>query len=163
MIDLAIKPTYKPNKDKQKEIFSHGTRIVLGCSGLGGVWGNQDFSESVDVILMALEAGIGSFDAAPSYNKAEHFLGQALKQWKGQKPYISTKVGRLFSERADEYDLDYTKDGMRKSLETSLERLGLESIDLLFLHEPQLVTAQQKDEIVDTLASFKRERDRNFL
>ncbi|OHX66615.1 aldo/keto reductase [Flammeovirga pacifica] len=155
MINTLLKPTYLADVYKDHHSFSHGTRMVLGTSGLGGVWGPVDETESVDLILYALENNILSLDTAPSYNRAEEFVGKALKQWKGEKPFISTKIGRLFAEKADEFHLDYSRDAMLRSIETSLERLGVDAVDILFLHEPHMLPYDKKDDIIETLSLIK--------
>lgn len=143
-------PTYLDDIERTG-FFPKGGRIVCGTSGLGGVWGEINPHESVDAILFALEAGVRAFDTAPSYSNAEQYLGIALRQWKGEKPFISTKVGRLKGQTAFDFSLDYSNQGMIKSLENSLKVLGLEKIDLLFLHEPQSVPVEEIDRIVDCL------------
>ncbi|MEM6641417.1 MAG: aldo/keto reductase [Bacteroidota bacterium] len=150
------KPTYIDDYATSKA-FDGQSRLVYGTSGLGGVWGAVQEQESVNAVLYALENGISVFDTAPSYANAELYLGKALKQWTGAKPFISTKVGRLRGEDAFEVKLDYSKEAMTKSLENSLEVLGLEQIDLLFLHEPQLVPMGQIESILDTLEDFKQQ------
>ncbi len=151
-----MKPTFKTDIRHEKN-FKKGSRLVYGTSGLGGVWGEVDEKESVGCLLYALEHGIMSYDSAPSYNRAEEFLGKALAQWKGEKPFVSTKVGRLPAEKADECYVDYSAATMRQSVERSLKCLGVEQIDLLFLHEPHLVPLEQMDDIMETLTSFKEE------
>ncbi|PWJ37915.1 aldo/keto reductase [Sediminitomix flava] len=157
MISTIAKPTYQADVYQESKLFSHGTRLVLGTSGLGGVWGEVDEDESVGCILYALEHGILSLDTAPSYNRSQEFVGKALKQWDGEKPYISTKIGRLFAEKADDFNLDYSRDGMLRSMENSLETLGVDQVDLLFLHEPHLTPIAQKDEILETLNFIKEQ------
>jgi aryl-alcohol dehydrogenase-like predicted oxidoreductase len=149
-----MKPTYK-NNIYESEFAAHGSRLVYGTSGLGGVWGEVDASESVDCLLYAFENGISSLDTSPSYSNSELYVGKALAQWQGERPYISTKVGRLQSASAFDAALDYSPEGMRKSVLRSLDLLGVESVDLLFLHEPQWVPLDKIDEILDTLQSFK--------
>lgn len=135
--------------------FGGTSRLVYGTSGLGGVWGAVQESESIDALLYALENGISVFDTAPAYANAELYLGKALRQWQGKKPFISTKVGRLKGEDAFEIKLDYSKDAMTRSLENSLETLGIDQIDLLFLHEPHLTPVKDIESILDTLKGFK--------
>ncbi|WP_109830992.1 aldo/keto reductase [Reichenbachiella versicolor] len=148
------RPTYI--EDYQiSEAFDGGSRLVYGTSGLGGVWGKVDAGESVEALLYAFENGISVLDTAPSYANSEIYVGQALKQWKGEKPFVSTKIGRLKGKDAFEIKLDYSEEGMKNSLDNSLETLGLESIDLLFLHEPQLVPSDQIERAIDTLKEFK--------
>ena len=115
------------------------SRCVLGTTGLGGVWGKIDPTESIKAILMALANGITCIDTAPAYGDAESFVGIALNEWEGQKPLISTKIGRLKSYSATEGVYDYSNDGMEKSVENSLKALGVSDFDILFLHEPDAI------------------------
>jgi len=149
-------PNYK--KDIYQSDFSaNGSRLVYGTSGLGGVWGEIDEKESVDCLIYAFENGINSIDTAPSYSNSEKIVGNALKQWKGEMPFISTKVGRLQSASAFEAKLDYSVQGMKDSVNRSLDLLGVNSVDLLFLHEPQWAPLNRIDEVIDTLQYFKSE------
>ncbi len=151
-----MKPTYKKNI-YESEFSAKGSRLVYGTSGLGGVWGEVDAQESIDCLLYAFENGISSLDTSPSYSNSELYVGKALQQWKGNRPFISTKVGRLQSASAFDASLDYSPEGMKKSVLRSLDLLGVESVDLLFLHEPQWAPLDKIDEILDTLQSFKAE------
>ncbi|MCG8391368.1 MAG: aldo/keto reductase [Cytophagales bacterium] len=149
-------PTYQADY-KTSRAFGHGTRLVLGTSGLGGVWGEVNLQESEEAILYALENRASAFDTAPSYADAEWVLGRALKQWKGDRPFISTKVGRLRAETAHDFKLDYSSEGIRRSLDHSLNALEVEKIDLLFLHEPQWVDAADIPRILELMQSFVEE------
>lgn len=153
---MELTPTYKADIYKS-DFPAYGSRLVYGTSGLGGVWGVVDEQESIDCIIYALENGISSFDTSPSYGNAEVYLGKALTKWMGEKPFVSTKVGRLKADTAFDAKLDYSPKGMRESLKRSLDLLGLEKINLLFLHEPQWVPLQEIDQILETLLSFKEE------
>ncbi len=147
-------PTYYEDIYRSK-FPAHGSRLVFGTSGLGGVWGEVAEQESIDCILFALENDITSFDTAPSYSDAELYLGKALQQWKGMKPFVSTKVGRKKADSAFDAQLDYSRQGMTDSVKRSLDLLGLDKVDLLFLHEPQWVPIDRIEEILDTLLSLK--------
>tara|TARA_Y100000813_G_scaffold141682_1_gene102951 strand:- start:118 stop:1065 length:948 start_codon:yes stop_codon:yes gene_type:complete len=153
----SIKPTYITRDYKKSKFFNNKSRLVLGCSGLGGVWRPIEEKNAVGTLMYALENGVRVFDTAPSYNKSQIFLGKALKQWQGEKPFISTKVGRLKAETAEDTIVDYSTKSMKASLYESLEVLGLDTIDLLFLHEPHLVPLDKMDEIMECLQSFKKE------
>ena len=153
----SIKPTYITGDYKKSRFFDNKSRLVLGCSGLGGVWRPIEEKNAVGTLMYALENGVRVFDTAPSYNKSQIFLGKALKQWQGEKPFISTKVGRLRAETAEDTIVDYSTKSMKASLYESLEVLGLDTIDLLFLHEPHLVPLDKMDEIMECLQSFKKE------
>lgn len=150
-----MKPTYIKGDYTKSPAFNNGTRLVYGTSGLGGVWGKVDQTDSIDALLYAFENGISALDTAPSYANAEYYVGLALREWTGTKPFVSTKIGRLKGKDAFETKLDYTTDGMKRSLDNSLKTLGLTTIDLLFLHEPQLVPLNKIEEVITTLKDFK--------
>lgn len=156
------KPSFLKDIFSSNALFTHGSRLVCGTSGLGGVWGKVDEKESVDSILYMLGQGITSLDTAPSYHLAEKIAGQAVRQWKGEI-FISTKVGRLPARRADECYVDYSPAAMRDSLNRSLDLLGREKVDLLFLHEPHLVPVEKMPEILETLTSFREEGKTDLL
>ncbi|WP_449439677.1 aldo/keto reductase [Pedobacter steynii] len=107
-------------------------KLILGTAGLGGIWGKIDAKESIATILSALEQGITAIDTAPAYGDAEELIGTALSLWSGQKPLISTKVGRLKGYRVDDAKYDYTVEGMKKSMENSLKTLNVPIVDVLF-------------------------------
>ncbi|HVS96737.1 MAG TPA: aldo/keto reductase, partial [Puia sp.] len=151
---LRLLPTYKQDTFSS-DFPGYGSRLVCGTSGLGGIWGTVDEQESIDCMLYALENGITSFDTSPSYSNAEKLLGKALAQWKGARPFVSTKVGRLQADSAFDARLDYSPGGMRESILRSLDLLGVGYVDLLFLHEPQWVPIARMGEILETLLSFR--------
>lgn len=151
-----MKPTYIDNFSTS-EAFENESRLVYGTSALGGVWGEVNPEESVKALLYAFENGISVLDTSPSYANSELYVGMALKEWDGPKPFVSTKVGRLKGEDAFDTKLDYSKDGMRRSVENSLKTLGLDALDLLFLHEPDLVPENQIESAIETLLEFKEE------
>ena len=154
---MISKPTYIKDDYSKSSFFNQQSRLVCGCSGLGGVWRPIEEKDALGIILFALENGISVFDTAPSYNKSQEFLGKALKLWSGEKPIISTKVGRLRAQDADDCIVDYSPETMKKSVYESLKVIGIDSIDILFLHEPHLVPVHKMDEIMDCLNGFKKE------
>ncbi|MCG2462242.1 aldo/keto reductase [Flavobacteriaceae bacterium F89] len=132
-------------------------RVTLGTAGLGGTWRAVDLQQSVDTILYALDQGITHFDMAPAYMDAELVVGRALKQWKGENLFLSTKIGKRRG-RADQKGLnDYKIDSIKSSLNTSLERLERDYVDLLFLHEPDQIPRELIHSVIDTLLSFKKQ------
>ena len=118
-------------------------RLALGTAGLGGIWGPVDEGESIATILYGLEQGIDVLDTAPCYQQAECYVGKALRQWRGKRPIVSTKVGRF----ADSHD--YSPAAIRQSVKRSLDIVGLDCIDLLFVHEPEFVPAAQRTALID--------------
>lgn len=151
-----MRPAYIDNY-QHSTFFDNGSRLVYGTSGLGGVWGTVDPSESIDALLYAFDNGISVLDTAPSYSMAETYVGEALKRWSGPRPFISTKVGRLRADDAHTTITDYSVEGMKKSFHNSLTTLGVDKVDLLFLHEPQLVPLSHMEQILQTLNEFKAE------
>lgn len=132
-------------------------RLVLGTAALGGVWGKVDPHQSVLTILSALESGITAIDTAPAYGDAESYLGKALRQWSGRMPVISSKVGRLKSYAADKAYYDFTDKAMAESLENSLRTIGISSLDILFLHDPQAIPEAAGERIIARLIKFKEQ------
>jgi len=143
--------------DQSAQTATAKERLVLGTAGLGGVWGAVDEQESVNTILYALEKGITHIDTAASYGEAERLMGMALRQWKGKKPVISTKASRLKSDSAFDFKLDFSPVGLVRTVSNSLTLLGLDHIDLLLLHEPQLIPAADIQPAVDTLIQLQEE------
>jgi len=135
------------------KLFSH---CVLGTAGLGGVWGKVNKVESVKAILIALDKGISCIDTAPAYGDAEEFIGTALRQWGGPMPILSTKVGRLKTYAADQGVYDYSADGMERSVTNSLETLGVQAVDILFLHEPLAIPEGEIENVFTQLLKFKK-------
>ena len=113
---MSTKPTYIKGDYKKSSFFNNQSRLVVGCSGLGGVWRPIEEKDAVETLMYALENGVSVFDTAPSYNKSQQYLGKALKQWTGKKSFISTKVGRLKADKAEDCIVDYSPETMRKSV-----------------------------------------------
>lgn len=150
-----MRPSYIQNDYTKSIAFENQGRLVFGTSAIGGVWGHVEESESIDTLLYALNHGVSVLDTAPSYADSELVVGKTLKKWAGSRPFVSSKVGRLRGEDAFDMKLDYSSEGMKRSLHNSLEILGLPYLDLLFLHEPQMVPLAEIDRIMDTLKEFK--------
>lgn len=128
-----------------------GDRLVIGTAGLAGLWGAVDPKESLRTLLMAFESGILHVDTAPAYAHAETLVGRALQAWSGPRPFVSTKAGKKRSDSPDIAILDYTPEGIRTSVEESLRLLGLEVIDLLYLHDPVAMTPDQYEPAIEEM------------
>jgi D-threo-aldose 1-dehydrogenase len=127
------------------------SRLALGTAPLGGLFASVTEDDARATVDAAWDAGIRFFDTAPLYGlgRAEERLGAALR---GREGFVlSTKVGRLIvapgaggdedtSEFFDKPDadvvFDFSRDGVRRSLEASLERLGLDRVDVVHVHDP---------------------------
>ncbi|MFH9084876.1 aldo/keto reductase [Streptomyces sp. NPDC017673] len=129
------------------------TPLGLGVAALGNLYTPVGDEQAHAAVRAAWERGIRYFDTAPHYGLglSERRLGAALREYDRAEYTVSTKVGRRL-EPADGTgdDLangfavpaahrrvwDFTADGVRRTLEASLERLGLDRVDVVYLHDP---------------------------
>ncbi|MEU0407661.1 aldo/keto reductase [Streptomyces griseorubiginosus] len=131
------------------------TRLALGCAGLGNLYQPVTDEAALATVAAAWDAGIRTFDTAPHYGLglSERRLGTALRDRPRDTYTVSTKVGRLLvpdpgGDRGDDLAngfavsathrrvWDFSADGVSRSLEASLDRLGLDRIDVALLHDP---------------------------
>ncbi|QDT00306.1 aldo/keto reductase [Adhaeretor mobilis] len=117
--------------------------IGLGTWAIGGSnwkygWGHQDEREAIDGITHAVECGVNWIDTAPIYGSgnSEILVGRALKEIPvEQRPFVATKHGRIMQEDGTPRG-DLTPENVRRECALSLERLGVEHIDLYQIHWP---------------------------
>ena len=116
-------------------------RMGLGTAPLASAFWNNDEETAVSTARRALQAGVTFFDTAPFYGlgESERRLGAALA---GRRDGIvlATKVGRLLDEDPDgqiDARFDFSGDAVRRSLESSLSRLGVDRIDIVHIHDPE--------------------------
>lgn len=109
--------------------------VGFGASSLGGVFHDFDEGRGIDAVLAAVEAGINLIDVSPYYGhyKAEQVLGKALKQIPREKFILSTKVGRYGKDGVNTWD--YSARRVTDSVYESMERLGIDHIDLINVHD----------------------------
>lgn len=110
--------------------------LGLGTSALGGVFGDVSERSATETVEAALDVGITLFDTAPAYGStvAERRLGAALEGVPRHAYVLSTKAGKhTDSEGTDRFDFSAT--GIRRSVEASLERLRVDRIDIVHLHD----------------------------
>ncbi|MFD8522542.1 aldo/keto reductase [Streptomyces capillispiralis] len=129
------------------------TGLAFGTSGIGNLYTEVGEETAREAVRAAWQRGIRHFDTAPHYGLglAERRLGAALREHPRDRYTVSTKVGRrLEPTDAGGDDLahgfavpathrrvwDFTADGVRRTLEASLERLGLDRVDVVHLHDP---------------------------
>ena len=115
--------------------------IGLGTAPLAGLYEPVDDETALAVVSRALELGIRYFDTAPYYGSglAERRLGAALRARPREDVVVSTKVGRLLRPDASGWDgayFDFSYEAALRSLEQSLERLGLDRVDIALVHDP---------------------------
>ena len=130
------------------------TRLGLGGSTIGGLFAPVTDTEAHAVVRTALDLGIRYLDTAPLYGlgASERRVGEALAGRPRNTFTLSTKVGRLLREHAVAPEklpdgmwhvpeglkpvLDFGRDATRRALMESLERLGLERVDIAYVHDP---------------------------
>jgi aryl-alcohol dehydrogenase-like predicted oxidoreductase len=118
------------------------SRIGFGAWALGGSnydwgWGAQDDEQSVAAIHHALDLGVNWIDTAAQYGfgHSEQVVGQAVASYSGDRPFVFTKGGQ--PEGPNRTTLQSLKrDSLRRELEGSLSRLGLDAVDLYQIHWP---------------------------
>jgi len=117
------------------------TTVGLGTWAMGGPWqfgwGPQDDDEAIAAILASLETGINWIDTAPVYGlgHSEVLVGKALKQT-SHKPIIATKCSLLWNDKKEKVSC-LKAQSIRRECHDSLERLGIETIDLYQIHWPE--------------------------
>lgn len=127
------------------------SRLSLGTAALGGLYTSVSDADCTDTVLTAIDNGINFIDTAPHYGKgvSEVRIGKAIAGRDRSTFVISTKIGRLLVPSTTDIDeffmdadntverkFDFSASGVRQSLEGSLERLGLDSVEILFIHDP---------------------------
>ena len=123
----------------------------MGGAALGGMYEDVSESQAAGAVERALELGVSLFDTAPLYGhgKSERFLGKALSRAPRDSFVLSTKVGRVLEPTSSapthptfrnlpnlEPVFDFSRDGVLRSLDESMERLGLDRVDVVLVHDP---------------------------
>lgn len=129
------------------------SEIGLGCWQLGGDFGPISDDRAMEILATAVDAGVNFLDTADVYGagRSERLIGDFLKI-RRESLFVATKVGRgggLFPD-------GYSEASVRQSLESSLERLGMESLDLVQLHcvPPEVL---REGVLFDWLRKFREE------
>jgi len=139
------------------------TRIGFGAWAAGGPgwefsWGAQDDADSIAAIHRALELGVNWIDTAAVYGlgHSEKVVAQALKQWRGAKPYIFSKCSRTWDARG-KVGSNHAPESIRKECEASLQRLETDAIDLYQMHWPPHDNGPQLEEAWQTMAALQKQ------
>lgn len=130
--------------------------IGLGCMGMSEFYGPRDDQVSLRVLERAVELGIDFFDTADMYgpHHNEELIGRFLAS-QSSRPRIATKFGIVRQPGEYRRHLDNTPAYARQSCEASLRRLGIECIDLFYVH--RLDSSQPVEETMEGLASLVRD------
>ena len=148
------------------------TDLGFGASVIGNLYQVTAVEDATAAVEAAWEAGIRYFDTAPHYGLglSERRLGAALRDRPREEYVVSSKVGRLlvpndqprgvddegFVVRDDlRRQWDFSRDGVLRSLEDTLERTGLDRLDIVYLHDPDDHWQQAADEAMPALAELR--------
>ena len=117
------------------------SHISFGASSLGSVFRETNEKESFEAVEAAIDGGINFIDVSPYYGhyKAETVLGKALRNIPREKYYLSTKVGRYGKDGINTWD--YSAKRVTHSVYESMERLGIDFIDLINVHDIEFQAA----------------------
>ncbi len=129
---------------KYNELGKTGLKISnlsFGASSLGSVFHETKEAESICAVETAIEGGINFIDVSPYYGhyKAETVLGKALKIIPRDKYYLSTKVGRYGKDGVNTWD--YSAKRATESVYESMERLNVDYIDIINVHDIEFQAA----------------------
>lgn len=128
------------------------TQLGLGGGPVAGLFSEVSEDQAVNTIERAAALGIRLFDTAPLYGfgRSERRMGRTLAQLDRSSYVLSSKVGRLLATLGEGEEIssnfvrplrfrpvfDFSYDGVMRSFESSLERLGIDRIDILYVHDP---------------------------
>jgi D-threo-aldose 1-dehydrogenase len=149
---------------------------VLGFGGapIGNLYREVPEQEAVDAVTAAWEGGVRYFDTAPHYGLglSEHRMGAALAGKDRDSYVLSTKIGRLLrpnpspeGKDTEGFDVpdtvhrvrDYSRDGVLRSVEESLQRLGTDRIDIVYIHDPDDYWAEAVEGAAPALSALRDE------
>jgi len=142
-VNASAEPRFLPT--------SGGLPIGLGCAPLGNLFHTISDAQAQAIIELALADGCRTFDTAPHYGngRSEHRLGRGLEPLSPDHRVVSSKVGRLLEpdSRAPKDQnayvnvlpfrqrWDYSAAGVRRSVEDSLQRMGLARLNVVYVHD----------------------------
>ena len=144
----------------------------IGTSPFGGLFASVSESEVQEVISASMALGLNYFDTAPHYGmgSAEERLGRNTDHLPRSSFIVSTKVGRLIvpsektgdpgwenSTAAVERIFDFSAGGIERSLIESLQRLNMESVEMVFIHDPDGAANQAITEAYPVLERLRAE------
>lgn len=149
---------------KYNEIGKTGIKVSnlsFGASSLGGVFHDINENQAIDAVFTAVDNGINFIDVSPYYGhyKAETVLGKALRQIDRDKYYLSTKVGRYGKDGVNTWD--YSAARARESVFESMDRLGIDYIDIINVHDIEFADLNQV--VNETLPALVELRDKGIV
>ncbi|WFE49401.1 aldo/keto reductase [Micromonospora sp. WMMD1155] len=149
------------------------TELGFGAAQGGNLYRTTTDEEFASAVDRAWEAGVRYYDTAPHYGLglSERRLGAALRERPRDEYVVSTKVGRLLVPSPQDAQLrdsegfdvpashrrvwDFSRDGVLRSIEASLDRTGLDRVDVVYLHDPDDHWEQAAREAVPALVELR--------
>ena len=135
--------------------------LSFGASSLGGVFRSVSEAEAIRAVFTAIEHGMTFIDVSPYYGhtKAETVLGEALTELQRESFLLSTKVGRYGANGVNLWD--YSAQRTRESVFESMERLHVDYIDLINVHDIEFADLSQI--INETLPTLVELREKGLV
>jgi D-threo-aldose 1-dehydrogenase len=146
--------------------------LGMGCAPIGGLHGPVDAQDARDAIDAAWNNGVRYFDTSPWYGLglSELRLGERLRDRPRENFIVSTKVGRTLHRPVDpayrdafwrgglpfDHRFDYSYDGIMRSYEDSLARLGINRVDLLLIHDLDIAELGSAERVAHHFADLDR-------
>jgi D-threo-aldose 1-dehydrogenase len=148
------------------------TELGFGGSVIGNLYRAIPDEDAAEAVTAAWGAGIRYFDTAPHYGLglSERRLGAALRQYPRDQYVVSSKVGRLLVPNENPrgtdpegFDVpddlrrqwDFSRDGVLRSIEATLERTGLDRLDIVYVHDPDEHWPEAADQAMPALAELR--------
>lgn len=134
------------------------SNLGFGASSLGGVFRNITEADAIEAVYTAIDNGINFIDVSPYYGhlKAETVLGKALRNIPRSKYFLSTKVGRYGKDGVNYWD--YSAKRAKESVYESMERLNIDHIDLINVHDVEFADLNQVvNETLPALVELRKE------
>ena len=137
------------------------SNLSFGASSLGGVFHSLKEEDGIEAVHTAVDNGINFIDVSPYYGhcKAETVLGKALKNIERSRYYLSTKVGRYGKDGVNTWD--YTARRTVESVHESMERLNINHIDLINVHDIEFADLEMVCR--ETLPALTELRDKGIV
>ncbi len=146
--------------------------IGFGTAPLGNLFSAVSEDEASAALQLAYDLGVRMYDTAPQYGLglSEQRLGKALASWDRSQIVLSTKVGRILDPNGPEvltsfvelphsnrFRWDYSRDGVARSIEQSCQRLGVDHLDIVYVHDPDAHEIEATNEAFPALIELREQ------